>query len=73
MLLELRMGLVQLDVELACWARETAQSPVREHNGSRAPRKTQRVVAGTVMHHAGSGLRQEWAECWQVVAAVRMQ
>jgi hypothetical protein len=41
-----RMGWVQLDGEPACWARETVQSPVLEHNGSKAPREIQKAVAG---------------------------
>ena len=47
-----RMGWVQLDGELACWARETAQSPVLGHNGSKAPRKTRKAVAGMAMRRA---------------------
>jgi hypothetical protein len=49
------------------------QSPVLEHNGSKAPREIQKAVAGTAMHHAGLAQRQAWAGCWRAAAAVRMQ
>ena len=67
------MGWVQLDGELACWARERVRSPVLEHNGSTALREIRKVVAGMAMHHAGLAVHQVWVECWQAVAAVRMQ
>jgi len=67
------MGWVQLGAEPACWARETVQSPVLGHNGSKVPREIQKAVAGTAMHRAGLALRQAWADCWEVAAAVHMQ
>ena len=68
-----RMGWVQLDEEPACWAREMVQSPVLEHTGSKAPREIPKAGAGMEMRRAGLALRQAWADCWQVAAAVRMQ
>lgn len=67
------MGWVQLGGELACWARETAQSLVPEHNGSKAPREIRKAAAGMATHRAELVVHQVWAECWRAVAAVRMQ
>lgn len=72
MLPERRMGWAQLDGEPACWARGKAQSPVPEHNGSKALRRIPKAAAGTARRHAGLAVQQAWAECLQEVAAVRM-